>query len=76
MNNNKLKKIRTERGMSISELARRTNLNRITISNIENGYSNPTVTTVSVICKALAMDPNEVFFASGVNHDEQGSAVD
>lgn len=62
MESNRLKEIRTNRGMSISELARRTKLNRITISNIENGHCSPTVKTVSVICKVLSKDPSEIFF--------------
>lgn len=70
MNSNKLKYVRNKRGMSISELARRTNLSRITVSKIENGHSNPTVTTVSSICKALGKNPNEIFFNTFVNHDE------
>ncbi|WP_342042832.1 helix-turn-helix transcriptional regulator [Bacillus sp. OTU2372] len=70
MKSNKLKEVRTNQGMSISELARRTNLNRITISNIENGYSNPTVKTVSIICKVLSKNPNDIFFNNNVNHEE------
>ncbi|WP_100400610.1 helix-turn-helix transcriptional regulator [Bacillus sp. FJAT-44742] len=71
MNSNRLKEARTKRGMSISELARRTKLNRITISKIENGLSNPTVTTVSVICKELSKNPSDIFFSNIVNHEEQ-----
>lgn len=67
MVSNKLKKARTERGMSVSELARRSNLSRITISKIENGLSNPTVATVSAICKELNKNPNEIFFGVSVN---------
>lgn len=72
MKYNNLKSIRTQRGITISELARRAKLNRITISNIENGKSNPTVSTVVAICKVLNKDPKEIFFSDCVYHEIQG----
>jgi len=71
MVNNKLKEIRTKRGMSISELARRSKLSRVTISNIENGLSNPKATTVLSICKTLGKNPNDIFFNISVNQGER-----
>lgn len=64
---NELKRIRTERGMSISELARRSGVSRITVSDIESGESNPTVKTIKSICKVLDKSPAEIFFTSNVN---------
>lgn len=69
MNSNKLKESRIERGISISELARRADLHRITVSNIENGYSDPSISTVSAICKVLEKSPSEIFFETFVNHE-------
>lgn len=69
MNNNNLKVVRKERGISITELARRSNLSRITVSNVEKGYTNPTVSTVSAICNALDKNPNDIFFDVVVNHE-------
>ena len=71
MTYNKLKEIRTDRGMSITELARRSKLSRITVSNIENGLSNPTVSTVSAISEALGKNPVDIFFAPVVKRDVQ-----
>lgn len=68
---NKLKEIRTERGMSVTELARRTNLSRLTITNIEKGLSNPTVTTVLSISNVLNKNPHDIFFTQNVNRDVQ-----
>lgn len=68
---NKLKEVRLERGISISELARRAKLNRITISNIENRESNPTQTTIAAICDVLNRDPSEIFFTESVNRELQ-----
>lgn len=68
---NKLKEVRLERGISISELARRTNLSRVTINNIEKGYSNPTQKTMLAICRELDKSMNEIFFTQYVNHELQ-----
>lgn len=62
VNTNKLKMIRSDRGMSISELARRSGLSRVTITDIEKGIRNPTVRTVDAICRVLNKDPKEIFF--------------
>jgi DNA-binding XRE family transcriptional regulator len=50
-----------ERGMSVSELARRTGLSRATIIDIENNRSDPRVQTVKRICSVLKEKPN-IFF--------------
>ncbi|WP_046128786.1 helix-turn-helix transcriptional regulator [Bacillus thermotolerans] len=71
MNTNRLKEVRIERGMSISELARRSRLSRATVTDIEMGRSNPTVKTIAAICEAISADPNEIFFGFPVNHEYQ-----
>ncbi|MCA1011382.1 helix-turn-helix transcriptional regulator [Halobacillus halophilus] len=71
MNTNKLKEIRKHRGMSISELSRRTELSRMTIYAIEKGSTNPTLKTVTSICKVLDKKPCEIFFDVLVNHEYQ-----
>ncbi|MGE8022103.1 helix-turn-helix transcriptional regulator [Peribacillus frigoritolerans] len=55
MVSNGLKKIRNKHGMSISELARRANVNRMTITNIENMKTTPNLDTVIAICKVFEM---------------------
>ncbi|WP_144704945.1 helix-turn-helix transcriptional regulator [Fictibacillus phosphorivorans] len=69
MSYNYLKEVRTERGISISELARRSRLSRVTVSDIEKGYSNPTLKTIAALCKVLNKEPSEIFFEGGVNQD-------
>lgn len=64
--NNIVKEIRIERGMSVSELARRTGLSRTAIFNIENGISNPLATTMYAISLALDKEVSEIFFTSSV----------
>ncbi|MCK1994901.1 helix-turn-helix transcriptional regulator [Peribacillus muralis] len=71
MVSNGLKKIRNKQGMSISELARRANVNRMTITNIENMKTTPNLDTVIAICKVFEMKVDDIFFESCVNHELQ-----
>jgi transcriptional regulator with XRE-family HTH domain len=50
-----LKKIRTEKALTQSELALKLNVDKSFISNIENGKSNPTIATIANIAKALGI---------------------
>jgi transcriptional regulator with XRE-family HTH domain len=50
-----LRRLRHERGYSLSELARRAALAKQTLSSIEAGQANPTVLTLSEIAAALAV---------------------
>ncbi|HDX9541495.1 MULTISPECIES: helix-turn-helix transcriptional regulator [Bacillus] len=64
--NNKVKEVRLSLGMSLTELARRANLSRVAVTNIENGNGNPTVKSIILICKALKQNPAEIFFTDFV----------
>lgn len=59
---NNLKKIRTERGMSKSELSRRTGISRITITEIETEVGNPQLRTCLLIARALGKTLDEIFY--------------
>lgn len=74
MKNNKLREVRTHRGMSISELARRSKTSRQTITNIELHGQMPNGLLMMAICDALEKDPKEIFFRQDVTHDEQKTA--
>lgn len=73
---NKLKEIRTEIGMSISELARRAKTSRQTIHAIEKG-ERKTIngTLMFAIADALKKDEREIFFSSSVTHEEQNKTA-
>lgn len=71
MVSNNLKEIRKKRGISISELARRTKLSRMTISNIENLNIIPMVDTAIFIARELEVDITSIFFETDVNHELQ-----
>ena len=48
-----IKHIRTEKGLSVQELAYRCNIERSNLSRIEAGRSNMTIKTLCIICNAL-----------------------
>ncbi|MED2940696.1 helix-turn-helix transcriptional regulator [Cytobacillus horneckiae] len=63
---NKLRPIREKRGMSVSELSRRTGISRQSITKIELHDSEPSGLTMLLIADALELDPREIFFTSTV----------
>lgn len=64
--NNNLKQVRKDRGMSVSELSRRSGLSRTAIIKLEKGESNPLATTMFAISLALGMEVCEIFFNPSV----------
>lgn len=48
-----LKRIRTEKGISQGDIVRTLGVSRSFISNIENGKTNPTLSTIAKLAKAL-----------------------
>ena len=59
---NRLKEIRTEKGLSQSELAELVGVSRNTISSIETGQFNPTAKLALILCIALDKKFEDVFF--------------
>jgi len=59
---NKLKEIRTEKGLSQAELAQMVGVSRNTISSIETGQFNPTAKLALVLCIALDKQFEEIFY--------------
>lgn len=62
MVSNLVRETRVKRGMSISELARRTELSRVTISNVENGMVIPSLETALLISRELETGLAKIFF--------------
>ncbi|MFJ3386873.1 helix-turn-helix transcriptional regulator [Lysinibacillus sp. NPDC086135] len=62
MVNNNVRLTRQEIGMTLSELARRSNTSRQTITNIELHGQEPGVKLGLQIAMALNKHPNEIFF--------------
>ena len=59
---NRLKEIRTEKGMSQAELAELVGVSRKTISSIETGQFSPTAKLALILCIALDRKFEDVFF--------------
>ena len=59
---NNLKKIRSEKGLSQSELAELVGVSRNTISSIETGQFSPTAKLALILCIALDKKFEEVFY--------------
>ncbi len=75
MISNRVKEIRKKRGMSISELARRTSLSRVTIMNVENKEVIPSLETALLISRELDREIGDIFFEVDVNHEFQTGEV-
>lgn len=63
---NKLRQVREDIGMSVSELARRAKTSRQTITNIELHGQEPSGVLMLAISHALKKDPREIFFVNNV----------
>lgn len=56
-----LKRIRTDKGISQSDIAKSLGVSRGFVSNIENGKRNPTLATISRLAKAISVPTEELF---------------
>lgn len=59
---NRLKKARTEKGLSQAQLAELVGVSRNTISSIETGQFNPTAKLALILCIALDKKFEELFY--------------
>ena len=59
---NRLKEVRTEKGLSQAELAEMVGVSRNTISSIETGQFNPTAKLALILCVALDQKFEELFY--------------
>ncbi len=55
-----LKRIRTEKAISQGDIARAFGVSRGFISNIENGKTNPTLSTITKLAKAIRVSSDEL----------------
>ena len=56
-----LKRIRLDKDIKQVEIAKILKVDRSFISNIENGKTNPTLSTITSLAKALGVSTNELF---------------
>ncbi len=55
-----LKRIRAEKGMTQGDIVRTLGVGRSFVSNIESGKTNPTLSTITNLAKALGVSSNEL----------------
>lgn len=55
-----LKKIRTKKDITQTELAKTLGVDKSFVSNIENGKTNPTLSTITNLAQALGVSTNEL----------------
>ncbi|MFM9372042.1 helix-turn-helix domain-containing protein [Streptomyces sp. Da 82-17] len=58
-----LRRARTERGLSISELSRRSKIGKATLSQLESGAGNPTIETVFSLSRVLEVPISDLLDA-------------
>jgi transcriptional regulator with XRE-family HTH domain len=56
-----LKKIRSKKNITQTELALTLSVDKSFVSNIENGKNNPTLSTITNLAKALKVPVDELF---------------
>jgi transcriptional regulator with XRE-family HTH domain len=56
-----LKRIRTNKNITQTELAETLGVDKSFVSNIENGKTNPTLSTITNLAKALKIKVDELF---------------
>lgn len=62
---NRLRELRLERGLSQTELSRRTGIGRPGVWRIETSRARPTRTSRALIAAALELDEADIFGAGG-----------
>lgn len=68
---NKIKKIRTEKGISQLELANIANFSQSFLANVESGKKKPSLLTILRLAEALNVNPREFFSdTTGKTKDE------
>lgn len=55
-----LKKIRTSKSITQTEFAEKLGVDKSFVSNIENGKTNPTLSTITNLAQALGVSTNEL----------------
>lgn len=73
---NRLREVREDVGMSVTELAKRAKTSRQTITNIELHGQEPYGFLMLAIASALKTDPRDIFFTDGVMQELQKSNSD
>ena len=63
-----LRRLRAERGQSLSELARSSGVGKATLSALEGGRGNPTIETLSLLSSALGVPTGDLLLGGQDDH--------
>ncbi|RCG29705.1 XRE family transcriptional regulator [Sphaerisporangium album] len=72
----RVRRLREEQGMSLSELARRANVGKATLSGLENGTRNPTMETLWAVTAQLGVPVATIFGPPAEPLAVHGTAVE
>ncbi|MBH1938774.1 helix-turn-helix domain-containing protein [Streptomyces sp. AV19] len=72
----RLRELRSGRGLSLSELARRSGIGKGTLSELESGRRNPTLETLYALTTALSAPLSALLSPAGGRETVSGGAVD
>ena len=72
----RVRELRIERGLSLSELARRSGVGKATLSELESGRRNPTLETMYALTTALETPLSSILAGAAAGAAISGSAVD
>lgn len=70
-----LKRIRTLKNITQSDIANSLGVSRAFICKIENGQNNPTLSTITKLCRAVGATPDELLDSSKVTKKQKGKAA-
>ena len=65
-----LKRLRTERNLSLGQLAELSDVSKVMLSQIEKGETNPTINTIWKIANGL-----KIPYTTLLEHPKQGAAI-
>jgi len=69
--NGTLKKLREKRALSLTDLAEKSGVNRITIHRIETGKQKPMPRTIRKLAEALRVEVEELTLSGGQQNDKE-----
>lgn len=70
-----LKRIRTLKNITQSDIASSLGVSRAFICKIENGQNNPTLSTITKLCRVLGATPDELLDASKVTEKQKNKTI-
>lgn len=71
-----LKLCRTQKGMTKTKLAEKSNISVSYLTLLEQGKREPNISTINEICKALQIPPSILIFLASDSSEQQGISLE